>query len=416
MAGIIRNQLQILDKELYTRFLVIEQKAKALLEYSQGGSHLFFTTHGYSHISRVEENYDWLISLDDLSTFNKAELFSLLVATYFHDAFMIPKMPGDEPRARTEHGLHAPKFLLEQADKLDLNVHEANCIGEIIKGHAVKTLDEIAPETVLGSVIVDQRKLAACLSIADICHADASRAPRIVANYLALDSDSHWHWRRHLQIGGVARKNDKILVSATVFSDDGEKVIRAYCDDIRAQLAAVTPHFHSKLLPIADVQLLLNKTASPVERALSFKADMSELLDLLINNVYSDHRVFLRELVQNSIDACRIRAARQSDAYLPKILCTSLLDPHTGRLWGVRVDDNGAGMSINDLEDTLLWLGRSISSKAEIQKLLSSRHEISPLIGVFGIGIMSCFGVAEKITIVSAKERAQAFEVDRERI
>jgi hypothetical protein len=305
LAGIIRNQLQALDLDLYSRFCVIEQKAKALLEYSQGGAHLFYTTHGYSHTSQVEQNYDWLLDVDDLPEFNKKELFCLLLATHFPDANMIPKRPGDEARARYEHAVKAADYLKTHCDEIGIDIHEASCVGEIIRGHQVQLLDEIAPETVLGSDVIDQRKLAACLSIADICHADASRAPTIVARYLDLDPESHWHWRRHLQIGGVARKNDYILVSGTIFSDDGEKAISAYCDDIRRQLNIVKPFFRSVLTPISDVKLLLTRSSSPVERPLSFQADMSKLLDLLINSVYSDRNVFIREIIQNSLDACK---------------------------------------------------------------------------------------------------------------
>jgi hypothetical protein len=414
LAGIVRSQLQALDVELYSRFHVIEQKAKSLLEYSQGGAHIFYTTHGYSHISRVEQNYDWLLSVDDLATFTRKELFCLLVATYFHDAFMIPPRAGEENKARNAHATEASKYLREHADTISIDVHEATCIGEIIKGHHVKSFDDIAPETVLGSDLVDQRKLAACLSVADICHADASRAPRILVEYLDLDPESHWHWRRHLQIGGVARKNDKILVSGTIFSDDGDKALKAYCDDIRLQLEIVKPYFRSVLLPISDVELLLNRASSPVERPLVFQADMSKLLDLLINSVYSDRNVFIREVIQNSLDACRIRSAIEcsnvSSAYAPQIICTALFNKGDIIPWGIRVDDNGVGMSINDFEDTVLWLGRSISTDEGIAELLETGR-MTNLIGVFGIGIMSCFGVAEEITISSSKKNSQPFRV-----
>ncbi len=412
MTNILRDKLEVTGRELYSRLLVIEQKARDLLEYSQGGSHLTYTPHGLSHISKVEENLTWLIEVSDLIGFNKTEIFCLLVAVQFHDAFMIPKKPGDEARSRAQHASHAAEFLVKTSGNVGLSIHEAHCIGEVIKGHGVKTLTEIEPETVIGSDLVDQRKLAACLSLADICHADASRAPRIVSEYLDLDPESLLHWRRHLQIGGITRKNDRLLISGTVFSDEGEKAVRAYCDDIRHQLQSVKPYFHSILTPITDVDLIISQASSPVERRLSFRADMSKLLDVLIRSVYSDRNVFLRELVQNSLDACRIREASLSDfhPYRPQIVCTALFREGDELPWGVRVDDNGIGMSINDFEDTVLWLGRSISSSEDVKAILAARNA-GNLIGVFGIGMMSCFGVAEEIIIRSAKENSQAFEV-----
>jgi len=79
--------------------------------------------------------------------------------------------------------------------------------------------------------------------------------------------------------------------------------------------------------------------------------------------------------------------------------------------WGVRIDDNGNGMNINDLEDTVLWLGRSISSTEEVKNLLDS-GQMRELIGRFGIGLMSCFGVSSKMTISSAKKGAAPFQVE----
>jgi len=415
LEGLVRHALELSDKSLFSRFSVIERKAEAMLEYSQAGSHMFYTPHGYSHVSRVEQNYDWLLSLDDIDSFNKSELFCLLVATYFHDAMMIPQKPGLEEKARSEHAITARDFLTENCELLTIDIHEADCIGEIIRGHHVHSLDELSPDTVLGTDLVDQRKLAACLSMADICHADASRAPLIVSRHLDLDPDSHWHWRRHMQIGGITRKDDLILINAMTFSTDGEKAIAAYCDEIRNQLSLVRPYFHSRLAPITDVRLRVTKAKSPVERPLEFRADMSRLLDLLVNSVYSDKSIFLRELIQNAIDACRIRTANCDESYMPQIFCTELYEDRAVRPWGVRIDDNGEGMSINDFEDTVLWLGRSISNSEQVTKLLEEGR-LDRLIGVFGIGLMSCFGVSTEILIRSAKQGSQPFEVTIEKI
>ena len=69
----IRKRIQDLSSEYYSRLQVIENKARQLLEYSQGGSRLTFTPHGLSHISAVERNYDWLLPDSDLVTFNGSE-------------------------------------------------------------------------------------------------------------------------------------------------------------------------------------------------------------------------------------------------------------------------------------------------------------------------------------------------------
>src|SRR5690349_9508363 len=96
----LRKRIQELSADYYTKLQFVESKARQLLEYSQGGGHISFTPHGVSHISAVEQNYDWLITDQDLERFNAPELFCLLCATFFHDALMIPRRPGDELDAR----------------------------------------------------------------------------------------------------------------------------------------------------------------------------------------------------------------------------------------------------------------------------------------------------------------------------
>src|ERR1700742_759233 len=120
----VRQRIQDLSTDYNARLQVVEAKARQLLEYSQGGTHLSFTPHGLSHISAVEKNYDWLLPDSDLRTFNASELFCLLCATFFHDALMIPHMPGDELKARQEHIERARDFLLKHRDFLGLSIHE----------------------------------------------------------------------------------------------------------------------------------------------------------------------------------------------------------------------------------------------------------------------------------------------------
>ena len=224
----LRQRLQELSPELNSRLPNIESKARPLLEYSQGGAHLSFTPHGLSHISAVEMIYDWLLTDTDLQCFNGAEIFCLLTATLFHDALMIPTAVGRESQARADHAVTARSFLLKQRDLIGLSLHEVDLIADIIRGHGVDDLAIIHDKVVLGSQIVDPRKLAACLSLADIAHADSSRAPEIVFRHLELDEDSAFHWKRHMQISGITRKGDSILMSALTFSDEGDRAVEEY--------------------------------------------------------------------------------------------------------------------------------------------------------------------------------------------
>jgi len=401
---LLREILQRKDSLLYSKFINIESKARSLLEYSQGGAHLQYTPHGLSHITAVESNYDWLLSNDDAESFNCTEIFILLVATYFHDAMMIPQHLGDENEARRNHASRAVTFLTKHYSELGLLLNESVAIGEVIKGHSVNNLDELQQTMVLGTSMVEIRKLAACLSLSDICHADESRAPWIVRAHLELDEESDYHWSRHLQISGITRDNNDLIMSAIAFSNDGENAITEYKAMVEEQLRICRPYFHTQLKPLNSVILSITRLASPFEQSFAFNTNMPEILNLLIEGVYSQKDVFVRELVQNSLDACMINLAKSRKAniqYHPDVVLT--LYSKGNQIRAFRIDDNGIGMSIKDVKDTLLWIGSSIGKKKNVSSLVEETLG-KQLIATFGIGLLSCFRVASRIFVSSYKE------------
>jgi len=407
----LRQQLQAQSSDLYARLQVLDSRARQLLEYAQGGGHLSFTTHGLSHISAVEKNYDWLLSDSDTSAFTAAETFCLLAASLFHDALMVPRKLGDEATARTEHVSRARDFLIKNRDSLALSLHEADAIAEVIKGHAVNKIGDIKEKIVLGSELVDLRKLGACLSVSDISHADSSRAPEIVFKHLELNEESRFHWRRHLQISGITRKDDSLIMSAVIFSDDGQVAVTDYKNAIQGQLTSVSPYFNTVLSPIRRVELIISRLESPLQQKLRFQTNTPAILKLLIEGVYDRDDVFVRELVQNSLDACLVRRARQGRrnlTYQPQILLTFFTD--RGSLRAFRVDDNGVGMDINDVQDTVMWIGSTISNRSDVVELLQQTLGKN-LIATFGIGLLSCFKVSSSVKVRTAKESGTPVEV-----
>lgn len=400
----IRKRIQELSTEYYSRLQFTETKAKQLLEFSQGGSHLTFTPHGLSHISAVERNYDWLLPDSDLVTFNSSELFCLLCATFFHDALMIPHRLGDEEAAREQHTKRANEFLMKERELLGLSIHDVNAISHVIRAHHVYDFSDIPELVILGNEKVDLRKLGACLSLADLSHADSSRAPEIVLKHLELNEEGRHHWRRHLQISGITREEDAILMSALTFSDDGDRAVNDYKEAIEEQLRIVRPYFNTVLKPINRIQLLASRLESPLDQTLHFQTNTTAILKLLIEGVYDRQDVFIRELVQNSLDSCLLRRAkeqRRNVVYSPHILLTMFCDQD--RLKAFRIDDNGIGMDLNDVQDTVLWIGNSISSRDDVINLLEKTVKKN-LIATFGIGLLSCFKASNNITVRTQKE------------
>ncbi|MFI0808345.1 HSP90 family protein [Streptomyces echinatus] len=124
----------------------------------------------------------------------------------------------------------------------------------------------------------------------------------------------------------------------------------------------------------------------------TFQVDLRGLVDLLSHHLYSSPKVYLRELLQNAVDA--ITARRAADPAAPARV---RLYPVDG---GLRVEDTGVGLTEPDVHSLLATIGRS-SKRAE-----GLQETRSDFLGQFGIGLLACFVVAERIRVVSRSARA----------
>jgi molecular chaperone HtpG len=137
----------------------------------------------------------------------------------------------------------------------------------------------------------------------------------------------------------------------------------------------------------------------------AFEADVAKLLHLMVHSVYSDRDIFLRELISNAADACeRLRyEAIATPALLaenPRPRITVEADPDKKTL---SVEDNGIGMSREELVDSLGTIARS-GTRAFVDKLEASQAgEGAALIGQFGVGFYSAFMVASRVDVFSRR-------------
>jgi molecular chaperone HtpG len=129
------------------------------------------------------------------------------------------------------------------------------------------------------------------------------------------------------------------------------------------------------------------------ETSRAFQVDLHGIVDLLARHLYSGPRVYLRELLQNGVDAITARHALDADA------------PATLRLrplpdGSLTVTDSGVGLTLAEAEELLATVGRS--SKRDLDLGLG-REEF---LGQFGIGLLSAFMVADEIELVSRSAKS----------
>ena len=140
------------------------------------------------------------------------------------------------------------------------------------------------------------------------------------------------------------------------------------------------------------------------EEKMQFQAEVGKILDIVVNALYSDTDIFLRELVSNASDACdKLRYAAIMKPDIAKgdgefrIDITPDKDAHT-----LTIADNGIGMNKQDLIKDLGSIGRSGSAEF-LNNLTGDKQKDATIIGQFGVGFYSAFMVAEKVEVRSRK-------------
>ena len=136
-----------------------------------------------------------------------------------------------------------------------------------------------------------------------------------------------------------------------------------------------------------------------------FKAESKKILDLMINSIYTNKEIFLRELISNASDALDKRYYQSltdgNSKLKQKDLEIRLIPDATKRT--LTIVDNGIGMSQEELEENL---GTIAKSGSELFKEKMSDQKNMAIIGQFGVGFYSAFMVSDKVEVTSLAEGA----------
>jgi len=134
-----------------------------------------------------------------------------------------------------------------------------------------------------------------------------------------------------------------------------------------------------------------------------FKAEITEMLDLVVNSLYSKKEIFLRELISNASDAIdRAKFLGLTDKTLvadnPEWKIQIAADKTAKTLM---ISDNGTGMDVTELEQNLGTIASSGTKK--FREMLKEKDGLPELIGQFGVGFYAAFMVADKVTVETLK-------------
>ena len=135
---------------------------------------------------------------------------------------------------------------------------------------------------------------------------------------------------------------------------------------------------------------------------LNFQAEVSKLLHLVANSLYSEREIFLRELISNSADACeKLRYESLSKKnLLEEDKQLEIKIKFSKKQKTIEIEDNGIGMSRDDLIENLGTIARSGTSKF-VEAMKNKKDKDISAIGQFGVGFYSAYMVSENVKVSS---------------
>lgn len=145
------------------------------------------------------------------------------------------------------------------------------------------------------------------------------------------------------------------------------------------------------------------------KQTLEFQAETKRLLDLVVNSIYTNKEIFLRELISNASDALdklhfesltNQNILEGNDTYEIYVVP----DPESKT---ITISDNGIGMSREEVISNIGTIAKS-GTKAFLDKVKESGDVTEELIGQFGVGFYSAFIVADKVTLITRRAGEQS--------
>jgi len=275
--------------------------------------------------------------------------------------------------------------------------------------------DRFPRDLPIGGHTLNVQFCAAVLRVVDILDFDRERTPRVLFESLGLRTRdipgaavTLKEWNKHMAVRSLQFDATEVVVHADSTHPAIERAIRDFCAIIEREVRDTTAVLRRNPEAICSrYRLVVPATVRAQVRSigyaykdLAFRLDESAISSLLMGEeLYPNRAVALRELVQNAIDACRVRAIyHPAKDYVPRV-AVSCEEDGDGKTWIV-VTDNGIGMDEAVLFDYFFCVGRSYYRSAEFDRL--RRRSVFSPISRFGIGVLSVFMIADRLEVRTA--------------
>ena len=293
---------------------------------------------------------------------------------------------------------------------------QAEIIEQIYRGYlSADNMDAVIPPAVDDGDkgVVNIQLVAACLRLAAALCVDAPAAVDQLRAFLppAQENDRTDTPRHYTVVSAGPHPHVQATVLVRVACRDAEvhRALKRYESSLQRLLSALNRIVRPRFLFTAVVIEIEPDGYRPID--FKFSVDTSAALQLFMGNtLYKDRRVFLRELVQNAVDACNLRKLKEP-GYSPAIRLAFNAD-----ISQITVGDNGIGMSRQWIEKYFLNIGLSFYQSAEIANINRNQNLQFSFISRFGIGFLSSFLVADKIIVTTRKAGSDGLVITISRV
>ena len=315
---------------------------------------------------------------------------------------------------------------LDSAFKRDLaKLCESHGLGNIDDFTTYKTKEHYANTD---RAVVNLHYIALILRTADLLHITCDRTPTIQFHLIdPTDPKSILEWQKQMGVravtamdktnaeGEIVKDLQPDTVKVTAYFDKPEQAeayfgLISYLNFAKKQLqrnyevakkAIKTQGAEGYDYPWNDINTESIDVKDFEKKQLQFSLDQNSILQLLVGHtLYNDYTVVLRELTQNALDAIALQnVIEDKRGDTSKTLGHVNIQWESGRRQ-LTFTDNGTGMSIIEIESYLLKVGASKYRTPEFKKNYPDFSAISR----FGIGMLTCFLIANDIDIITSSE------------
>lgn len=266
------------------------------------------------------------------------------------------------------------------------------------------------------------------LRLADILDFDAKRTPLVLYSHLYVRHPiSLSEWNKHRAIEAWEINPEIIQFSAKCTHPAIESSIHEFCNLIDRELSvcnniisSLNEYNSNKARDITlKIPFKVNRDKIRTKKDIfnrplyiyrdtQFNLSKRQVIDLLMGTkLYGNPEVALRELLQNSIDACLLRQAQEKkwgNLYVPEIKVKYFTKNGENIL---EIEDNGTGMDQYIIDNYYSKVGSSFYKSTDFYNLKSETQATFTPTSRFGIGILSCFMVADTLEVDTKRVYAQ---------